>query len=440
MAGSTRSGGLSIFTAIAFAVGNMVGAGVFVLSGLILHVAGPSAVLSYLFCGILVTFSGLSYSALASIYPEDGGGYLFSRRMLGPLPGFIAGWAMYISLTIASAFVLLGFGIYANLLLNSSYDPRYFALVGLVLLSVLNMRGVSEAGKLETGLVVSKVIILLAFIAAGFIHISASDFTPFLTAGAGGMLKGMTMVFFAYIGFQVVALMGGEIKESSRNVPLATLAAIGIVAFIYIGVIIGLLSADLPVYGEESVFDAALVLFGSIGATVVALGAVFSTLSSANANIIGASRITMEMACEKQIPGRFARLSHGQPKNSILFGTLLAGVLIIYGDLTFVVNLTNVTTLVTMALVNTSAFLLVRKEHLVPPEKSYFRMPLGEIIPALGGISCIAMLATLDLRIVVLGCIVLVTGMFLYYIEDTPEGEVIRSEIREKLRRRRNST
>ena len=191
MDGSTRSGGLSVFTAIAFAVGNMVGAGIFVLSGLIINTAGPSAVLSYLFCGILVTLSGLSYAALASIYPEDGGGYLFSRRMLGPLPGFIAGWAMYISLTISSAFVLLGFGIYANLLLNTSFDSRYFSLAGLIFLFLLNIRGLSEAGKLETGLVVSKVIILLAFIAVGFIHISTSDFTPFFTAGTGGMLKGI---------------------------------------------------------------------------------------------------------------------------------------------------------------------------------------------------------------------------------------------------------
>ena len=248
------------------------------------------------------------------------------------------------------------------------------------------------------------------------------------------------MVFFAYIGFQVVALMGGEIKESSKNVPLATLAAIAIVAFIYIGVIVALLSAKLPAYGEKSVFDAALVLFGSIGASVVALGAVFSTLSSANANVIGASRITMEMASEKQIPGRFARLSHGQPVNSIFLGTLLAGVLIIYGNLNFVVNLTNVTTLVTMALVNASAFLLVRREHLVPPEKTYFRIPFGILIPALGGISCIAMLATLSPRIIVLGLAVLLAGIVLYYIEDTPEGETIRREVNEKLGRRRNTS
>jgi len=430
-----KRGELGIFTAIVFAIGNMVGAGVFVLSGLVIDTAGPSAVLSYIICGILVTFSGLSYAVLASIYPEDGGGYLFTKRLLGPLPGFIAGWAMYISLTIAGAFVLLGFGIYANLLFGTSWDPRLFALGGLVAISLLNMRGISEAGKLETGLVVAKVAILSVLVAAGFVHINSSAFVPFFPAGTGGMLAGISMVFFAYIGFQVVALMGGEIKESSRNVPLAILAAIGIVALIYTGVIIALLSAHLPAYGETSVFEAGKIFFGSIGASVIALGALFSTLSSANANVIGASRITMEMASERQIAAGFARLVHGQPANSILFGTILAGVLIIYGNLDFVVSLTNVTTLVTMALVNASAFILIRKTHLVPPEKTYFRIPLGVLIPFLGCVSCIAMLATLNAGVIGIGCLVLIAGLLLYFLEDSPEGERIRNQIDTRLGR-----
>ena len=436
MPGTTRSGGLSIAAAIAFAVGNMVGAGVFVLSGLVVGVAGPSAILSYLFCGIIVAFSGISYAALASIFPEDGGGYLFARRMLGAFPGFIAGWAMYISLTIATAFVLLGFGIYFNLLLGTGFDPRLFALGGIILLAGLNLRGLSEAGKLEIGLVAAKIAILVGLIVVGVFHITHSDFVPFFPSGVGGMIQGMTMVFFAYIGFQVVALMGGEVKESSRNVPLATLISILIVAFIYMGVIVALLSAHLPSYGSQSVFDAALVLFGSVGAAVVALGAIFSTLSSANANVIGASRIIMEMASERQIPGRFARLSHGgQPANSIIFGAILATALILYGNLNFVVDLTNVTTLVTMALVNVSAFLLVRREHLVPPEKKYFKIPLGVVIPTAGAISCALFLITLSPMTILVGFIVLFAGSALYLMEDTPRGEKIREEIRARLGR-----
>ncbi len=365
--GAQRTKGLSMYAAIAFAVGNMVGAGVFVLSGLIVGIAGPSAVFSYLLCGLIVVFSALSYATLASIYPEDGGRISLRPAHPWSYPGFLAGWAMYISVTIATAFVLLGFGIYVNLLIGTSLDPRYGAIAALVLLTALNLRGIAEAGRIEVALVASKVAILVVLILVGLVHIQVSDFKPFLPGGMGSMLQGVTMVFFAYIGFQVVAMMGGEVKSSSKNVPLATLASIGIVALIYTGVVVALLAAQLPSYGSESVFDASVVLFGSVGGIIIALGALFSTLSSANANIIGASRIILEMASEKQIPGRFARIRNGQPINSVLLGAGLVLLLILIGNLSFIVELTNVTILSTMTLVNISAIILVRQEALLPP-------------------------------------------------------------------------
>jgi APA family basic amino acid/polyamine antiporter len=434
---TTRTKGLGLFAAVAFAVGNMVGAGVFVLSGLLVAATGPSAVLSFLICGVVVMLSGLSYAALASIYPEDGGGYLYAKRMLGPFVGFLAGWAMYVSVTIATAFVLLGFGIYLNLLAGTGFDPRYAAAAGLVLLTAVNLRGLAEAGRIEVALVVTKVAILCGLIAAGLFALSPGAFVPFFAAGAGGMLRGVTMVFFAYLGFQVVAMMGGEIKSSSRNVPLATLLSIGIVALIYAGVTVALVSAALPSYGSTSVFDAAVVFFGAIGGSIVALGALFSTLSAANANMIGASRIMLEMASERQIPGRFARLTNGQPVNSVLLGSALALLLIIHGNLDFIVNLTNVTTLATMALVNAGAIMLVRKEERVPPEKNYFRLPLGAVIPVLGAISCLLMLVTLQPVTLMAGGGVILLGSVLYLLEDTPAGRRTVLEIRELLGRPR---
>lgn len=430
-----RSDGLSMFAAIAFAVGTMVGAGVFVLSGVVINVAGPAAILSYLFCGIIVTFSALSYSSLASIFPEDGGGYLFAKKMIGDYPGFIAGWAMYISLLIATSFVLLGFGIYLNLLLGINLDPRLGALGAIVLLTVLNLRGISEAGKLEVAMVVAKVSILILFIIGGVIQIQRTSFEPFLSQGTGGVFKGMTMVFFAYMGFQVISMMGGEIKESSKTVPKATLASIGIVAVIYIGVIIAVLSANLPAYNSESVFDAAVVLLGTHGGFFVALAATISTLSAANANIIGASRVTLEMASEKQIPGRFTRLRNNQPVDSILLGAGITALLIIMGSLDSIVNLTNVAMLSTMILVNLSAYMLIKKERKVPPEKNYFKLPMGTLFPILGMVTCIAMIVNLPITSIALGIGALLIGSVIYIMEDTPEGEEVVDEIRNLLGR-----
>jgi len=424
-----------MFAAIAFAVGTMVGAGVFVLSGVVIDVAGPAAVLSYLLCAVIVTFSALSYATLASIFPEDGGGYLFAKKMIGDYPGFIAGWAMYISLLIATSFVLLGFGIYLNLLLGINLDPRLGALGAVLLLTALNLRGLSEAGKLEVAMVVVKVSILILFIIGGVIQIQRTSFEPFLSQGPSGVFKGMTMVFFAYMGFQVISMMGGEIKESSKTVPKATLASVGIVALIYIGVIIAVLSANLPAYNSESVFDAAVVLLGTSGGLIVALAATISTLSAANANIIGASRVTLEMASEKQIPGRFTRLKNDQPVNSILLGGVITALLIIFGNLDFIVNLTNAAMLSTMVLVNLSAYMLIKQEKKMPPEKNYFKMPMGTLFPILGIVTCIVMIVNLPVTSVILGIAALLIGSVIYVLEDTPEGDAVVDEIRDLLGR-----
>jgi amino acid transporter len=190
MNGTKRSQGLSIFAAIAFAVGNMVGAGVFVLSGLMIKETGPAAILSYLFCGALVAFSGLSYAALASIYPEDGSGYLYARHILGNRLGFIAGWSMYISEIVVTSFVLLGLGIYLNLLIGVNMDHRLGAIVAIILLTLLNLRGLSEAGKIEVILVIAKVAILTLLVLAGLMHVTRSDFLPFIPQGQGAVLMG----------------------------------------------------------------------------------------------------------------------------------------------------------------------------------------------------------------------------------------------------------
>jgi len=435
MSSMKRSEGIGVYTAITFAVGTMVGAGVFVLSGLVVQTAGPGAFLSYIICAILVTFSGLSYAALASIYPEDGGGYLYSERMLGKYPGFLAGWIMYIAQPIVISFVLLGFGIYLNLLLSTSIDPRIFALFALILITILNVRGIAEAGRFEALIVVAKIVILIILSIVGFLMFQPTVLDPFLPTGVTGVLQGVTMVFFAYMGFQVITMMAGEIKQSCKKVPLAMLVSIVIVACIYIGVILALLSANLSEYGSESVFDAGLILLGPVGSIFIAIGAVLSTLSSANALTSGASRIVMEMAVEKQIPVKLASLRHGQPTNSILLGSAVSLAFILIGNLDMILGLVNMAMLIAMFFVNVSAIVLTRDESKVESHRNYFRIPLGPIAPIIGAVSCIAITITLSPVSIALGIIAMFAGSIFYFIEDTPSGEQEVEKISRALRR-----
>lgn len=430
-----RSQGLSIVTAITFAVGTMVGAGIFVLSGLVVAAAGPSALYSYLICAIIVSFSGLSYAALASIFPEDGGGYLYAEKILGKYPGFLTGWAMYISQPIVISFVLLGFGIYLNLLLGISFDPRIWAAIALILLTLLNTKGISEAGKFEVMVVFAKVAILVVLSVVALTQFQPVSFSPLFPNGLGGFAQGITMVFFAFMGFQVITMLGGEVKKSSRNVPLAILASIILVTILYAGVVIALITAGLPSYGSESLFDAAEVFLGIYGGAILAFGAVLSTLSSANALNAGASRIVMEMASEKQVPGRFAKLNNGQPSNALFLGAVISMIFIIVGNLDFILNLVNVAMLISMFFVNLSAAMLFRRRERIPTTKSRFKIPLGPTIPIIGAISCAIMMLTTSIDSIVLGLIALFLGTILYSLEDTDEGRKEVEKIREALGR-----
>ena len=434
MSGTKRSEGLSRVTAITFAVGTMVGAGVFVLSGLVVAAVGPGALLSYAICAVLVSFSGLSYAMLASIFPEDGGGYLYSERLLGKYPGFLAGWIMYVAQPIALSFVLLGFGIYLNLLLSIALDPRISAAAALLLVTALNIRGIAEAGRLEVAIVITKIAILVLFFFVALFFLNASSFSPFLPSGTDAVLQGVSMVFFAYMGFQVITMMGGEVKQSSKSVPAAMLASIVIVALVYTGVILGLLAANLPIYGGDSVFQAASVLMGPLGGILVALGAVLSTLSSANALTAGASRIVKEMASEGQIPGRFARLWHREPTNALLLGFCIAFAFILYGSLDAIIGLVNVAMLIAMLFVNLSALKLIRRNEM-DEGKTYFRLPLGPVFPILGAASCVVITLTLPLPSIILGIVAMLLGTVFYAIEDTPQGKEEIEEIRKALGR-----
>ncbi len=433
--GTKRSEGLGMAMTVAFSIGTMIGAGVFVLSGLVINTAGPAAIASYLIGGVVVTFSGISYAALASIFPEDGGGYLYARKMLGKFPGFLTGWGMYAFSMISTAFVLLGFGIYLNLLLGINVDIRILALAALLFIAALNLRGLAEAGIVEFALVATKVGILLILVVFGLLTIQASDLTPFMPNGTNGLVQGTTMVFFAYTGFQVAAMMGGEVKESSRKVPQAILISIGIVTVIYVGTIVALLAANLPSYGGQSVFDAANVIFGAAGGALIAFAATISTVSSANANLVGASRVTMEMASEEQLPGRYAKLRNGQPANSIILGSAITAAFIMLGGLDFIVETTNAVILATMFLVNLSALALIRKGKSLTEGKKYFRPPLGILFPTLGAISCLVLILVLPLRTIALGFAVLFVGVWLYYLEDTAPGKAAIREIRMALGR-----
>jgi basic amino acid/polyamine antiporter, APA family len=411
-----RAGGesrIGLVSCVAFAVGTMVGAGVFVLSGLAVEKAGPAAIVAFALAGVLVLLSALSFAVVASLARAGEGGYGFVGRALGGYWGFLTSWAFWLGGVIGAAFVLNAFGEYLHQFFVSSVPTVVWALIGAGLLTLLNLGPASAIGRAETVLVAVKIGILALLIVFALIHLGRADFTPFAPHGAGSVFTTSGLLFIAYLGFNVVCNMAGDVEDAQRTVPRAILISMALVAVVYVGVVIALLAGQLHTFTEASVGTAAKRLMGAWGGILIPIGALVSTLSAGNANILGASEIMVRLAARRQVPTVLGRMWRGHPAVSVLGGAVLYTVLILSRQTQAVVSLANVAAIVAMTLVNVAAAVALRRRT-----PGALRLPLGPVLPALGLLAALAQLIFIGRAEVAIGLLLVAAGSVSYWLRD----------------------
>ncbi|GAA2631542.1 APC family permease [Paractinoplanes durhamensis] len=406
---STSRGSIGLLTCVAFAVGTMVGAGVFVLSGLAVERAGPAAILSFALAGLLVLLSALSFAVVAGLAPPGGSGYAYVGTALGRQLGFLTSWAFWLGGVIGVAFVLNAFGSYLHDFFAAGLPPLAVALVAAVVIAALNLGPASLIGRAETTLVGVKVAILALLIVFAFVHLDRAHFTPFAPHGTGSVLTTSSLLFVAYLGFNVVTNMAGDVDRPQRTIPLAILISMGVVALIYAGVVVALLAGGITGYDESSVGTAAKNLIGGWGGILIPIGALISTLSAANANTLGCSEVMVRLAADRQVPTVAGRLWHGHPAVSVLAGAVISVALLLTGDIQTIVALGNVAAIAAMVLVNAAAVKAQRD-----PAAGGIRLPGGPLLPALGLLTAAAQLAFITWWQTVLGLLLVVAGLGLH--------------------------
>ncbi|MEV6842454.1 APC family permease [Actinoplanes sp. NPDC051411] len=347
---------IGLLACVAFAVGTMVGAGVFVLSGLAVERAGPAAILSFLLAGVLVLLSALSFAVVAALAPPGGSGYAYVGVALGTRFGFLTSWAFWLGGVIGVAFVLNAFGSYLHDFFAHGVPPQAVAIAAAVTIAGLNLGPASLIGRAETALVAVKVAILALLIVFALVHVDRAHFTPFTPHGTTAILTTSSLLFVAYLGFNVVTNLAGDVDRPQRTIPLAILISMGVVALIYAGVVIALLAGGISSYDEASVGTAAQHLIGRWGGILIPVGALISTLSAANANTLGSSEIMVRLAADRMVPTAAGRLWHGHPAVSVLSGAAISVILLLTGDIQTIVALGNVAAIAAMVLVNAAAF------------------------------------------------------------------------------------
>lgn len=435
---------------IALGVGGTIGAGLFSLTGIAAATnAGPAVVLSYLLAAIACSFAGLCYSELASMIPIAGSAYTYAYAALGELVAWIIGWDLVLEYAVGAAAVSVSWSRYVASLLAGwgiVISPRLVAspfetvtlsdgtqahgLVNLpaafiiVAISVLLIRGISESARVNGVIVVVKLLIIAAVIGFGLPYINVANYTPFIPPNTGefghfgfsGVMRAAGTIFFAYAGFDAISTTAQETRNPARDMPIGILGSLLICTLAY--VLFSFVLTGLVNY-RDMLGDAAPVAtaidqtpFGWLK-VAVKIGVVCGFTSVLLVLLLGQSRVFYAMSRDGLLPRMFS-VTHSvrrTPIYSHLFFMVLTGSFAAFLPIDQLAHMTSIGTLLAFAIVCLGVIMLRIHE---PNRKRAFRVPGGYVIPVLGIVSCLAVMASLDGLTWVRLVIWLAVGMVIY--------------------------
>jgi amino acid transporter len=407
---------LGLLDATMIGMGAMIGAGIFVLTGLAAELAGPAAILVFALNGVVTAFTGLSYAELAASIPKSGGGYAFVREVFDDLSSFVMGWMLWFAYMIAGTLYALGFApnflellhVYgfapppgqvtavAIPLLPVSVPPQVtLAAVAVLLLVSVNAVSTAASGSLETVFTIIKVSILVVFVAFGVtspMFVPGAEFQP-LFAGSGpfAVLPAMGLTFIAFEGYDLITTVTEEVENPRQNIPRAIFISLIATVIVYLAVVtvaIGTLGAPgLAEAGEAGIARAATAFMPSLpvigaGGAVIVFGAVFSTLTALNAVVIASSRVAFSMGREGQLLPSIGRIHYrfGTPFVAILASSVVM-LLAVVLPTTSAGNMSSLFFLLSFIVVN-GAVIRLRRER--PDMTRPYKMPLYPLPPVMG--------------------------------------------------------
>ena len=415
---------LGFLEAYTIGVGTMIGAGIFVLPGIVAGSAGPASMISFAIAGVVSLLTALSLSELATGMPKAGGSYYYVNRAMGTFFGSIVGWAMWSGLMFATAFYMLGFGQYLTFFYGEG--GRLFvsgtALVMAALLVALNYRGTKETGNFQNVIVIVLIGFILVFVTFGVFNVQWDVLRPFNPQGWGAVASTAATVYVTYIGFEVIATSAEEIKNPGRNLPLAMIASVLTPMLFYVLVMLvstGVLPVDELTASFVPVADVAREYLGTIGAIMMVLGAVLATVSSANASILSAARVNFAMGRDK-ILSDWLNVVHPKfrtPGRAIVVTGGVILVLIAVGvGIETLADVASFSYLITYALVHVAVIVMRRAG---PAEYDPdFKLPnwAYPAIPIIGAVSCLAVVAFMRPVVLMIGTGVIGVGIVWYLL------------------------
>ena len=414
----TLSRHLGVRDLTAFGIAAIVGAGIFSTIGKASAMGGPAVVFLFIFTALACAFAAFAYAEFASLVPVSGSAYTYSYVAFGELFAWIIGWALIMEYAIGNITVAISWSDYFTSLLNSvngwhvpdwmtmdyfsaksgfmevnklliggetletiqlmpdfvNMIPQYLAwqtapLIGsfhfivdipaimiIILITALVYRGMKETRNASNILVLIKIVVVLVVIVVGAFYINLDNWDPFVPNGVGGVLGGISAVFFAYIGFDAISTTAEECKDPQRDLPRGIFYSIIICTVLYVA--IALVITGMVNYKELNVGDPLSFVFSKFNSlkwlsSVIAVSAVVATASVLLVFQMGQPRIWLAMSRDGLLPKAFSRI---HPKfKTPSFATIVTGIMVavpaLFLDMNIVTDLVSLGTLFAFVLV-----------------------------------------------------------------------------------------
>ncbi|WP_242280798.1 amino acid permease [Bacillus cereus group sp. BfR-BA-01347] len=446
---------LGAFDLIMLGVGSIIGTGVLVLTGLVAaRDAGPAVIFSFVLAAIICGFIALCYAEIASTLPASGSVYTYSYATIGEFVAHLVGWSLLLIYIVATAAVAAGWtGYFHNLIKGFGLEipkalvtiPSHGGIVNLpaviitLILAWMLSRGTRESKRINNIMVLIKIGMILLFITVGIFYVKPMNWVPIAPYGLSGVFTGGAAILFAFTGFDILATSAEEVKDPKRNLPIGIIASLIICTIIYVMVCI--VMTGMVSYKELNVPEAMAYVMEVVGqgkvAGAIAAGAVIGLMAVIFSNMYAATRVFFAMSRDGLLPKSFAKVNKKTGAPTFITGLSGIGSSIIarFIDLKELVNLVNIGSLVTFALVCLSVIIL-RKSH--PNLKRGFMVPFVPVLPSVSIVCCVFLMLNLPLRTWMYFSIWITIGAVIYFfysIKHSNLNEETISKLHDKIAR-----
>jgi basic amino acid/polyamine antiporter, APA family len=450
---------LSALDLVVFGIGVIIGTGIFVLTGEAAAVkAGPAVALSFVFSGIACGLAGLCYAEFASTVPVAGSAYTFSYASLGEIFAWIIGWDLILELALGASTVAVGWsGYFADVMDQAGITlptwayseeptltkPNLVAAVIVLILTAVICLGIRVSSKVNLVIVTIKRAIVLFVIVAGLFYIKSQNYSPFIppsgtkgapgeepvksllqemgfapgSFGVTGIFTAAALVFFAFIGFDIVATAAEETKNPQRDLPIGIFGSLAVCTTLY--VLVSIVVTGMVKFNKISIEAPLADAFRQVGkdgfATIVSIGALAGLTTVMMILMLGQSRVFFAMSRDRLLPPVFSRINQrtGAPVRVSITTGIIVAIISAFVPLKELAELVNIGTLFAFVVVAAGVLLLRRNR---PDLHRAFRTPWVPFVPILSILFSVYLMLNLATATWVRFVVWMVIGFVFYFL------------------------